>query len=90
MTVQKNFTGFWNMWKASGKNQRVIQRDFKLLDEIHPNRTRSVEDWFRKEEKRGIEAGLGNLWERVNDLKMVLKVHEDMGGKKISRAESRI
>jgi hypothetical protein len=82
ITVQENFTGFWNMWRASGQNRGVVQRNFKLLDEIHPNRTKSVEEWFSKEQKRGIEAGLGDLWKRVNDLKTVLKDHEDITAKR--------
>ncbi|KAF5009245.1 hypothetical protein FDECE_4538 [Fusarium decemcellulare] len=77
MTIRQNFTGFWNTWKASGGNNGLIQRDFKLLDEIHPKRIKSVEDWFRREEKRGIENGLGSLWDRVNNLKPVLKIAED-------------
>lgn len=78
MSLQQNFTGFWNMWAASGGNKGVIRRNLALLDEIHPHRTRSVEDWFRKEQKRGMETGLGTLWDRVNDLQVVLKLQEDM------------
>jgi hypothetical protein len=77
MSMRQNFTGFWNMWKASGGNRGVIQRDFRLLDEIHPGRTKSAEEWFRKEEAKGIQQGLGNLWDRVNNLKPVLKIAED-------------
>ncbi|UPK95474.1 hypothetical protein LCI18_006409 [Fusarium solani-melongenae] len=77
MTLRQNFTGFWNTWKASGGNKGLIQRDFKLLDEIHPGRVKSAEEWFRKEEKKGIEQGLGSLWDRVNNLRPVLKIAED-------------
>lgn len=77
MTVRQNFTGFWNMWKFSGGNRGVIQRNLQLLDEIHPNRVKSAEEWFRREETRGIKEGLGSLWERVNNLKPVLKLAED-------------
>ncbi|KAH6962493.1 hypothetical protein BKA56DRAFT_498094 [Ilyonectria sp. MPI-CAGE-AT-0026] len=77
MNLRQNFTGFWNMWKASGGNKGVIQRDFKLLDEIHPKRVKSAEEWFRREEAKGIERGLGSLWDRVNNLKPVLKIAED-------------
>jgi hypothetical protein len=80
MTVRDNFTGFWNLWKNSGRNEGVVQRDYKLLDEIHPGRIRSAEEWYKREDKRGREAGLGDLWERVNDLRPVLKDAED--GKK--------
>jgi hypothetical protein len=68
------------MWEHSGHNKGVVRRNLKLLDEVFPGRTKSAEEWFRKEEKRGLDAGLGSLWERVNALKPVLKNHED--GKK--------
>jgi hypothetical protein len=80
LTVRQNFTGFWTMWEHSGHNKGVVRRNLKLLDEVFPGRTKSAEEWFRKEEKRGLDAGLGSLWERVNALKPVLKNHED--GKK--------
>ncbi|KAF2673300.1 NAD(P)-binding protein [Microthyrium microscopicum] len=77
VTIRENFTGFLKMWEASVGNKGLIQRDFDLLDKIHPTRTKSAEEWLRKEEKRGVEAGLGSLWERVNDLKLLLKNQED-------------
>jgi hypothetical protein len=36
-----------------------------LLDEIHPNRIRSAEQWFSREDQVGRELGKGSLWERV-------------------------
>ncbi|KAF2097278.1 NAD(P)-binding protein [Rhizodiscina lignyota] len=79
MTFRQNFTGFWNMWKYSGGNTGVIQRDYKLLDQIFPDRIKTAEEWFRREEKKGQEAGLGSLWERVQakNLKPILKIGED-------------
>jgi hypothetical protein len=79
MSVQDNFTGFWNLWKHSGKNEGVIQRDYKLLDEIHPNRIKTAEEWFRRENEAGIKLGKGSLWERVQPkaIKPVLKIAED-------------
>lgn len=76
MTIRQNFTGFWNMWKHSGGNKGVVQRDYALLDEIFPGRIKSAEEWFRKEEERG---GKGSLWERVQpeNLKPILKIAED-------------
>ena len=41
MSFRDNFTGFWNVWKY-GK----FFRNYDLLDEIHPNRVRSAEQWF--------------------------------------------
>ncbi len=60
MSFRDNFTGFWNIWKHG-----IITRDYALLDEIHPNRIRSAEEWFRREDRLGRELGRGSLWERV-------------------------
>ena len=60
MNIRDNFTGFWNLWKYG-----VIDRDCDLLDEIHPNRIRTAEEWFRREDQLGRELGKGGLWERV-------------------------
>jgi hypothetical protein len=74
MSVRDNFTGFWNLWKYG-----IVKRDFALLDEIHPNRIKSAEQWFSREDQRGREQGLGSLWERVQpqNRKPILKVGED-------------
>lgn len=79
MTFRQNFTGFFNMWKYSGGNKGIIRRDYALLDEIHPHRIKSAEEWFRREEERGRKAGLGGLWDRVQEknLKPILKLGED-------------
>jgi hypothetical protein len=79
MNSRDNFTGFWNMWRHSAGNKGLIQKNYQLLDEIHPGRIRTVEEWFRREDKRGREQGLGSLWERVQpeNLGFVLKIHED-------------
>jgi hypothetical protein len=78
MTIRRNFGGFWNVWTDSGRNKGVVMRDYALLDEIFPERIRSAEEWFRREQERGVKAGLGTLWERVNDLRPVLKGSEDV------------
>ncbi|KAL1967200.1 hypothetical protein VTN77DRAFT_3491 [Rasamsonia byssochlamydoides] len=79
MTVKQNFTGFWNMWRHSGNNRGIIQRNYALLDEIHPHRIRSAEEFLRKQNESGLKAGKGSLWERVQPEKIapVLKNHED-------------
>ncbi|KOS19512.1 NmrA-like family domain-containing protein 1 [Escovopsis weberi] len=77
MTMRQNFTGFWNVWRHSGGNRGVVRRDFKLLDEIHPGRIRSAEEWFAREENRGEESGAGGIWNPANNLTPVLKVAED-------------
>jgi hypothetical protein len=75
MSVRDNFTGFWNLWKYG-----VVKRDYSLLDEIHPNRIRTAEEWFRREDQWGRERGNGGLWERVQSENWVpiLKIGEDM------------
>lgn len=77
MSMRQNFSGFWNLWKDSTDNQGVVRRDYKLLDETHPGRVRSAEQWFKEEEERGLKLGLESLWDRVNDLKPVLKGSQD-------------
>jgi len=77
MTFRDNFTGFWNTWKYG-----IVQRDYALLDEIHPNRIRSVEEWLRREDQLGRDLGKGHLWERVQPENLykappLLKVRED-------------
>lgn len=77
MSFKDNFTGFWNIWKSSGGNKGIIQRDYKFLDEIFPGRIKSAEEWFRREDEQGRKDGRGGLWERVQNLKPVLKISED-------------
>jgi hypothetical protein len=85
MTIRENFTGFWNMWKA-----HLISRDYALLDEIHPDRIKSAEEWFHREDKLGQELGKGSLWERLQPENwtadsFVLKVTEDIAGNKTGK-----
>jgi hypothetical protein len=90
MTIKQNFTGFWNVWKHSGGNEGVVRRDYALLDEIHPNRIRTAEEWYIKENEKGEGAGKGSLWDRVQaaNLKPVVKTAEDQrrGGSNIAKA----
>jgi len=60
MSVRDNFTGFWNVWKHG-----IVERDYAFLDEIHPNRIKTAEEWLRREDQLGRELGKGSLWERV-------------------------
>ena len=79
MTFRENFTGFFNMWKYSHGNQGVIKRDYDLLDEIHPGRIKTAEEWLRREDAKGRQEGKGGLWDRVQrkNLKPILKIGED-------------
>ncbi|MEX5637652.1 NmrA family NAD(P)-binding protein [Parafrankia sp. FMc2] len=78
MSFRDNFTGFWNVWKHG-----IVTRDYALLDEIHHNRIRSAEEWFRREDQVGRDLGKGSLWERVQSENLsidsaVLKSSADM------------
>lgn len=81
MTFQQNFTGFFNMWRYSHGNDEkaVIKRDYKLLDEIFPGRSKTAEEWFRREDAKGKQDGRGGLWQRIQkqNLKPILKLGED-------------
>lgn len=77
MSFRENFTGFWNLWKHG-----IIERDYALLDEIHPSRIRTVEEWLRREDRLGRALGKGSLWERVQPENLlssppILKLSED-------------
>lgn len=76
MTVKDNFTGFWNLWRASGRNEGVVKRDYALLDKIHPDRIASVESFFRLEDERARANG-SSLLEHVKAGRAVLKLQED-------------
>ncbi|KAK4466313.1 hypothetical protein QBC42DRAFT_327628 [Cladorrhinum samala] len=77
MTVRENFRGFWNLWRASGGNRGPVKRDYELLDEIHPARIRTAEEYFRREDEKARKDGRGSLWDAVVAAKPVLKIHED-------------
>lgn len=79
MSFRDNFTGFWNLWK-----HQVITRDYALLDEIHPGRIKTVEQWLRRQDEQGRQLGKGSLWERMQPENMqrtapLLKLVEDRG-----------
>jgi nucleoside-diphosphate-sugar epimerase len=76
LSVKDNFTGFWNLWRDSGNNKGVVKRDYALLDKIHPQRIRTVEQFFRLEDEKARAEG-SNLLERVRKGRPVLKIHDD-------------
>jgi hypothetical protein len=41
-TYRQNFSGFWNTWK-----ENVVVRDMKILDDILPDRVKSIEEWMK-------------------------------------------
>ncbi|KAK0728317.1 NmrA family protein [Lasiosphaeria miniovina] len=78
MTIRNNFSGFWRLWQASGGNKGVVRRDYALLDEIHPARIRSAEEFFRREDEKARAQGRGSLWDAVAvKPQFILKIHED-------------
>ncbi|OTB07451.1 hypothetical protein M426DRAFT_20148 [Hypoxylon sp. CI-4A] len=79
LTVRQNFSGFWTAWRNSAGNTGVVRKDHKVLDEIFPGRIRSAEEFFRRENEKGIQKGWGTLWERVQPERIghVLKALED-------------
>ncbi len=76
MSFRENFTGFWNQWKHN-----IITRDYELLDEIHPGRIRSAEEWIRRQDQRARDAGTETIWDRVQPGnlpgRLILKLSED-------------
>ncbi|KAF7915304.1 uncharacterized protein EAE98_011170 [Botrytis deweyae] len=76
MSFRRNFTGWWMQFRDG-----VLERDYKLLDEIHPGRMRSAEDFFRTQEEklRKESGGKTGLWESVQkeNMKYILKLSED-------------
>jgi hypothetical protein len=77
MSFGDNFTGFWTVWK-----HRIVRRDYALLDDIHPGRIRSVEQWLRQEDESGRASGRGGLWDRLQPEQFaketpILKLSED-------------
>jgi hypothetical protein len=61
-TYRENFSGFWNMWKASRENKGVIKRDYALLDEILPGRIRTVGEWMKKAGYTGERGSILKDW----------------------------
>lgn len=77
MSFRDNFTGFWNMWKHD-----VIKRDYQLLDEIHPNRLKSAEQWMQRHEDLARQNRSPLLWDKLQPEALqtsfsVLKSSED-------------
>ncbi|RYC55614.1 hypothetical protein CHU98_g10601 [Xylaria longipes] len=73
MTMRRNFSAFFTLWRNSGGNKGVIQRDYELLDRIYPQRIKTAEEWLRRENEKG------SLWERIQpeNLGHILKITED-------------
>ncbi|KZT56959.1 NAD(P)-binding protein [Calocera cornea HHB12733] len=46
LSLKENFRGWWQGWRDSLATWDMV--DVKLLDEIHPERMRSLEEWMHK------------------------------------------
>jgi hypothetical protein len=77
LTIRQNFTAFFQIFRHSGGNKGILKRDYEFLDEIHPQRIKTVEQWLRREEEKSISSGLGSLWDRAQNLSHVIKALED-------------
>ena len=53
MTWRENFTAWWKFWGGG----LGATRDMALMDEIHPGRIKSVEEWMRKVDYKGVKRG---------------------------------
>jgi len=42
LSWRDNFTGFWQLWQDD-----LVKTDYKLLDEILPDRVRTVGEWMK-------------------------------------------
>ncbi|KAF1967447.1 NAD(P)-binding protein [Bimuria novae-zelandiae CBS 107.79] len=62
MTFRENFTPWWRFW-GEGK---AAKRDLALLDRIHPNRIKSLEEWMRK---AGYDGSARPVLKGLEDLK---------------------
>lgn len=47
-TAAEHFGPWFQIFRESGGNTGLWSRDYKLLDEIMPGRTRTIEQWMRK------------------------------------------
>ncbi|KAI1325195.1 hypothetical protein F5Y16DRAFT_378584 [Xylariaceae sp. FL0255] len=77
MTLRRNFSAFFEIWRQSTATNHYVEHNYALLDKIYPGRIKSAEQWLRMENEKGIKAGLGDLWSRTKNLGSVLKIEVD-------------
>ena len=63
MTYGENFTNWWNLYKASARNQGLIQRDYGFLDSLVPDRLKSLTEWLEKVHYTGEKSKVLKLQE---------------------------
>ncbi|KAF8858978.1 NAD(P)-binding protein [Acephala macrosclerotiorum] len=62
-TAKEHFGPWWGIFRESGGNKGLWSRDYGLLDEIMPNRIKTLEEWMRRVDydgtpKRILRTGL--------------------------------
>lgn len=67
MTYGENFANWWNLYKASGGNQGLIQRDYAFLDTIVPDRLKSLAEWMEKVRYTGEKSEVLKLQESTKN-----------------------
>lgn len=63
MTYGENFAHWWNLYKASGGKNGLIQRDYEFLDSIVPDRVKSLSEWLEKVHYTGEKSEVLKLQE---------------------------
>lgn len=53
LTVEQNFSNWWNLYQRSVGNKGLLKTDYALLDRVIPGRVRSVREWMEKVDYTG-------------------------------------
>lgn len=53
-TVAEHFGPWYDIFRDSGGNSGCWKRDYEFLNQILPDRERTIEDWMRREKYNGI------------------------------------
>lgn len=48
LTYERNFTNWFNLYKASKGNKGLITRDYAFLDKILPSRSKTIQEWMQR------------------------------------------
>ena len=70
MTWKENFGAWWTYWSESMPENR----DWALLDRIHPNRIKSLKEWM---ETVGYDGMPSNLLKGVEDLRKAMQAMQE-------------
>jgi hypothetical protein len=56
LTFYDNFAAWWRLYQRSADNKGLLRKDYALLDEIHPGRTRTLKQWMERVGYNGDES----------------------------------